>query len=415
MKKTLVLLSALLLFNASMFSSTFFSGYAGGKIGYTSSTSENPEATDEKDKEVFNPDMKLQAFFAGQFNFTQNTWGRMEFSIDTDDFIDQSLFTSTDTRFQVDELSLTLRKQSLNLSNYFSTYMGTYDPIGSDIFLQRYFSIEEIASKITDSWLGMDGSILYPHFGIGISDVLRLYSQPIAFGGYLYLNQFKNYKFYVFNSDLRFACNYRYFTCDFACGIGTPFTNKYKGQDAIIVIEKIYWHCGTTLLFGNNYTQSLFAQAGIFNAEFSASSTKGNAPSNDAYLLLEPRFIFGKNHLNITAYSLPSDTVTKLQYLDDTLGVNLNFYSEALSINGSPFILGCHTTLSFTDKYFSDLPKFGSFFATETRCFNVNVIPYISTNFLSGELNALMKISCMKFKGKIYEAFSADIGYKCKI
>lgn len=411
MKKIIITALSVICFNSAIFASTFFSGLAGGKIGYSSN-----QITNENGKNVMDPDLKLQAFFAGQFNFTQNSWGRMELSIDTQDFINQSLFTSTDSSFQIDELSLTFRNQNLRMSNYFSAFMGTYDPIGSDIFLQRYFPVGEIASNLTNSWLGLDGSILYPHFGIGISDVIRLYNQPIAFGGYVYFNH-EDKKYYVLNSDLRFACNYRYFTCDFATGIGAPLSNKFKGQDVIIAIDKLYWHCGTTLLVGNSYTQSFYALAGIFNIELRAKKhIDPETLIKDTYLLLEPRFIMGQNHLNITLFTLPADTVKKIQYIDDTLGINFNFYSDNLLSTSSPLTIGCHAQLSFTNKNLTNIKEFNTFFSKQANCFNVNIMPYVTTGFLSGQLNGMLKINCMKFaKNAWYEAITADIGYKCKM
>ena len=142
--KKLVLSIIFTLFSfTGIFASSFFTGYAGGKFEYTADAK-----TGDDDKTTYDPNLKLQAFFAGQFNFTSNLWGRMEFSIDTADFINQTLFSATESDFQVDEISLTVRSMGLSFANYFSTFMGTYDAIGSDIFLQRYFSIEKIASEL---------------------------------------------------------------------------------------------------------------------------------------------------------------------------------------------------------------------------------------------------------------------------
>ena len=204
---------------AGLFAATSFSGYAGGKLNYSA----NPEYTDE-----YNPDLKLQAFFAGQFNFSQNMWSHLEFTINTQDLLGESIFHDTDAKFQIDELSIITRGNMYSSANYFSAFMGTYDPIGSDVFLQRYFNIKPIGSKITESYLGLAGSILYPHFGIGISDIIKLYNRPIAFGGYIYINH-EDDDFYVFNSDLRFATVLRYLTLDFAGGIGVPLADKYRG------------------------------------------------------------------------------------------------------------------------------------------------------------------------------------------
>ena len=68
---------------AGLFAATSFSGYAGGKLNYSA----NPEYTDE-----YNPDLKLQAFFAGQFNFSQNMWSHLEVTINTQDLLGESIF-----------------------------------------------------------------------------------------------------------------------------------------------------------------------------------------------------------------------------------------------------------------------------------------------------------------------------------
>ena len=124
---------------AGLFAATSFSGYAGGKLNYAA----NPEET-----ESFDPDLKLQAFFAGQFNFSQNLWSHQEFTINTGDLLSESIFHATPSGFQIDELSLILRGNMYSSANYFSAFMGTYDPIGSDLFLQRYFNIKPIGSKL---------------------------------------------------------------------------------------------------------------------------------------------------------------------------------------------------------------------------------------------------------------------------
>ena len=143
-----ILAAAFLSLAAGLFAEPAFSGYSGGKVNY---------AANEEETEKYDPDLTLQAFFQGQFNFSQNMWGRLEFSIDTGDFLSKELFHKTSATFEIDELSLIFKSNSDSDANYFSIFMGTYDPIGSDIFLQRYFGIQPIASKITESWLGLAG------------------------------------------------------------------------------------------------------------------------------------------------------------------------------------------------------------------------------------------------------------------
>lgn len=399
--KKIFLAAVILSFAASLFAEPAFSGYSGGKLNYAS----NPEST-----ESYDPDLTLQAFFQGQFNFSQNLWGRLEFSINTGDFLSKELFHETDASFKIDELSLTLKSRSDSDANYFSIFMGTYDPIGSDVFLQRYFGIQPIASKITESWLGLAGSILYPHFGIGIADVKRLLNAPITLGGYAYFNHEDNL-YYVFNTDFRFACVYRYFTFDLAGGIGIPLSNNNQGQEVIAAIEKVYWHAGTTILFGNNYTQSLFIQAGLFNVPFTKRNGTEVSP-DDIYLLFEPRFLLDSAHVNLTVFSLPQDTVEQLIFVDDSLGVNLNIFGDTFSIGANRFTLGTNFSLSFTGKTFLDVIKPMELIKGE---YNITMTPYVSTNFLSGELHTQVSVKFMKFgTARWYDAFTADIGYTAK-
>ena len=399
--KISLFLATFILFTTQVLAQPAFSGYSGGKLNYST----NEEVTDKYD-----PDLSLQAFFQGQFNFSQNMWGHLEFSIDTQDFLSKELFHKTEAWFKIDEISLIFKSKADTNSNYFSIFMGTYDPIGSDIFLQRYFGIKPIASKITESWLGLSGSVLYPHFGMGIADVKRLMSSPIALGGYAYINHEDN-KYYVFNSDGRFACVYRYFSFDIAGGIGVPLSNSNQGQEVIAAIEKLYWHAGTTMLIGNNYTQSLFIQAGLFNVPFTKRNGTQVSP-DDIYLLFEPRLLLENAHANLSIYSLPKETVDQLIFVDDTLGLNLNIYGDSFSLGANRFTLGANFSFSFVDKTFMDVVKPLELIKSE---FNITMTPYMSTNFLNGELHTQFSVKFMKFgKTRWYDAFTADIGYTAK-
>lgn len=403
MKKTVkaLLFAVVFAFTAGLNAQAAFSGYSGGKLNYSA----NPQAQD------YDPDLCLQAFFQGQFNFNPNMWGHLEFSIDTEDFLGKELFHKTGANFKVDEISLIFKSQTEASANYLSLFMGTYDPIGSDIFLQRYFGIQPIASKITESWLGLAGSVLYPHFGIGLADVKRFMNSPIALGGYAYINHEDNL-YYVVNTDFRFACVYRYFALDFAGGIGIPMANNTQGQEVIAAIEKLYWHAGTTMLIGNNYTQSLFIQAGLFNVPFTKRNGTQVSP-NDLYLLFEPRFLVDNAHVNLTVFSLPQATVEQLIFVEDTLGVNLNIYGDTFSLGANRFTIGTNFSYSIIGKTFMDLAKPMELIQSD---FNLTMTPYLSTNFLNGELHTQFSIKFMKFTtNKWYDAFTADVGYTVKL
>lgn len=393
-----ILFSSIILFSSSLYASSFFSGYTGAKLNYSGN----------KQSEKYNPDLKLQAFFAGQFNYSENIWSHIELSIDTGDFLNESLFHETESLFQIDELSLIFRANLGNFSDYFSIYMGTYEPIGSDVFLRRYFSINPIASKLVDSYLGLSGSIIYPQFGLGISNIIKMNTTPAAFGTYLYVNH-EDEKFYVLNADLRGACNFRFFTCDLAAGLGFPLANNYQGSDVLVAVDKAYWHAGTTILIGNDYTQALFLQAGINNASFKLGGEVKLLPS-DFYLLFEPRFIAQTTHINISIFSLPPKTIEKLIFVDDTLGADLHIYTQDIMLGKSHFTLGSHFSFSLINKTFLD---FGDITNILSNGFNINITPYISTQLFSGELHIQSVLKIMDFvKGNIGNGISVDVGYR---
>lgn len=386
------------LFISNINAASFFSGYAGGKIDYSAAP----------DVEEYNPNLKLQAFFASQFNFSQNVWSHLEFSIDTADFLNESIFQETDAAFQIDEASLIFRGNMEHSTNYFSTFMGTYDPIGSDVFLKRYFGIKSITSKITDSYLGLAGSILYPQFGVGISDVVKIHSAPLAFGGYIYLNH-EDSKYYVFNADLRSAGAFRQGIWDFAFGIGVPLADKYKGDDVIIAIDKIYWHAGTTLLLGNNYTNSFFLQAGLYNAAFTAKDENIIVSPEDIYLLVEPRFLVQNFHINLSFYSLPQATIKKLLFVEDSLGIDMNLYSDSVMVGSKIMNIGSHISASFSKKNLLDLKDISNL---SSDGYNINITPYVTTDFLSGELHVQSKLRLLEISDTPAKCFSLDVGYR---
>ncbi len=400
-RKHIIILAAIFYISAGLYAATSFSGYAGGKLNYAAN----------EEQEDFDPDLKLQAFFAGQFNFSQNIWSHLEFSINTNDLLAQSIFHETESLFQIDEISLIMRANMYSNANYFSIFMGTYDPIGSDVFLQRYFNIKPINSKLTESYLGLAGSILYPHFGIGIADVIKLYNEPLAFGTYIYLNHVDN-DFYVLNTDLRFATVLNYFTCDLAGGLGIPLADKYKGEDVIIAVEKIYWHAGTTILLGNNFTNSLFMQAGIYNASFKAKEDSSIVSPDDIYILFEPRLLIDNAHMNITFYSLPEETANELIFVTDSLGLNLNIFSDASLTSSNAITYGSHFSVSLIDKTISDLKDFKDFTLDDM---NITVIPYVESQFLSGQIHIQAIVRVMDFvRERPGHAFSIDLGYRTK-
>ena len=118
---------------------------------------------------------------------------------------------------------------------------------------------------------------------------------------------------------------------------------------------------------------------------------------------------------------MPARTAENLLFIDDTLGLDFNFYSDLFAIKGHNFTIGTHTSISLVDQtiFMTTGQKFAEKGAELLSCltslnFNVNITPYISTSFLSGQIHGQMKIRIMDFvrPNSAAEAFSVDIGYK---
>lgn len=396
--KFLISAAVLSLLCTSSFAEVFFSGFAGLKTDFASSR-----------KSSFDPELKFQSFFSGQFSLSENIFAHAEFSLATNDLIENSIFNETPGTFKIDELSIIFRRQLFDATNYLSFFCGTYEPIGSDIFLRRQFGIQPIASKITEGWLGLSGSVIYPTFGVGGSDIIHFNAQPVAFGVYIYINHELDDS-YCFNSDLRFAGVYRFFTFDFAAGIGMPL-KRNETQNAFVIIDTLYWRAGMNMLIGNSYTTSLFMQAGLSDIEFEKNDSHPKIDEDAAYLLFEPRFRCEKFQLHFTIFSLPQDTVDDFIFIKDTFGANINVFTDNLYIKNKMFVFGINSALSFPEKNFMDLVDHPANLFKDD--YTVLVAPYVSTNFYNGTIHGMLQAKITDMMDRNFgSALKLNIGYK---
>ena len=405
-KKTVFIIYALSAVLAHRgFAAGFFSGYTGIKA----------DAGFADPSGAFDMQLKLQSFFAGQFNIANNLIARAEFSMCTDDIIDNTIFNKTSADFKIDELSLIYRKQLLDSVNFLSVFAGTYEPIGSDLFLRRQFGIEAISSKITESWLGLSGSIVCPLFGIGISDTVRFSRAPVATGGYLYVNRENPDNNFVLNADARFACAYQYFILDTAAGINSPMKNKNgAGEDVILLVDSLYAHAGITLLIGNNYTPaSFFMQTGVYDLPIKQGSDTFSFDIESIYLLAEFRTRISSYRTMFAVFSLPTDTVKELLFIRDTLGCNLTICNPSVYIGAQRFEFGIHNTLSFTDKTYIDVKDFIDLFASVPT---ITASPYAAVKIGLGEFRAMLQVRISELiNDSPAAAFECNFGYKMQL
>lgn len=405
MKKSKIIISMFsLLFATGLYAQTQFTGIGGGRTNLSFYQDQTKQPS---------PELTADVFFQGQIGFSDNMWLHADFSLNTTNILKNSLLRSTPSTFQLDEISLTHRAKLDTVSNYLSFYTGSIDPIGSDVFLRRQFGLKNITSRLTNNWFAESGKLLYPNFGAGVSDVLQL-STPHAIGAYFYVNQETSEKldYLVLNTDIRYACTLPYFTMDLATGFGAPIKNNYKSEDVIMVIDSIFWHAGLTTLWGSAYTQSLYFQFGVYNAEYSKKTKKLSITNNNLYFLLEPRFITKSMNYHFSFWSVPESSTTNMIFLNDTLGMALNVFSDNTEYQSNAVKAGCTVSLSLKGKSFIDIFDFTSLFKSQM---NIYVTPYAGIKIFRGDLNACLKTNLTGLfskENKWYEAVTFIAGYK---
>jgi len=376
-----------------------------GEAGVKAAVSSNPTS------DYYDPQLTLQSFFASQIDFTSNTTVRAEFSIQTADIVESGIFNDTEAQFKIDELSVTRQFLLDHFLNYFSFFAGTYEPIGSDIFLRRYFGIEPIDSMLTQSWLGLKGSSIHPFYGIGSSFVTRFDSKPIAAGLYVYVNH-ENTDKYELNTDLRFACSYDNFCLDLAAGTGAPLNSENSaGEKAFLVIDELYLHAGLETMIGNRYSGGLFAEGGFENMLITRNNNFSFS-ADDVYLLLEPRIVCGNVKINLSLFSFPEKTVENLFFIDDTLGLDLAVYSDTIAWKNRSLQAGFHTTLSFPGKNISDWEAVLNNEYDKGNNPALKISPFVTLPFAGGSLQTMLQIIATNFSDSPENAVVVDLGYR---
>ena len=407
MKKILCFISALFTMTALFaLDMPFFSGYTG--------ILEN--IANDSTSTTFDPQMKTQAYFAGQLDFSGIFLLRGEFALKTADILEKGVFEDTDSKFRVNELSATFRHGSLSASHFFSLFLGNYESIGSDMFLQRQFGIKPITSQLTENWSGLCGSTLYPFYGLGGSYVIH-FEQPFTIGAYAFANDDEDTNEKVFNADLRFACVLRSFALDFSAGLAFPHEQSITetGEKVVLLVRTETLHAGCNMLLGNRYAFSVFLQAGFSNLDVNpAESSKLTIDADNMYLFLEPRIATRQFNLNLSVFSVPQTTVDNMLYLHDPLGVNVTVYTDHLYIDNMNFMFGIHTTLSFPGKTFMDIIRDYSSMLSWDR--NLFVTPYLSMPLLGGTLKGSMSVNCLDLNSSDWmSALYGTIGYKSQL
>lgn len=397
--------------NSFAFETPYFSGYA-GILGDLQNTKDAPK---------FIPDLRTQSFFSGQLDFGSSLILRGEFYLSTTNLLENNIFKEPQTenaKFRIQEISATAKVNAITFTNYFSLFLGNFEPIGSDIFLQRQFGIKSITSKITESWHGMAGASIYPFYGAGFSYTLR-FEKPMIIGANLYWNLSLEdiitgkQPSDAFNLDLRFACIYPYLSLDFCGGLGFHLEKEdSEGNKVFILIKEVDLHAGLAMLLGNRYTSSIFVQAGIGKLRLTADAQNDFQLFN-IYFLVEPRFVLQLLQVNFAAFNIPQNATGDMIFLKDigadynVIGINATVLTDRLFIGNTNFTLGVHGTVALKDIY--DFAKFKNPKELQT-C--VLITPYISVPVFGGNFTSNCCVSLTELTNNPKFNFKVSCGFK---
>jgi hypothetical protein len=393
-----------------MYPISFFSGYTG--VGLN--------AQSQQDSLI--PNLGAEAFFAGQFSLMDLLLLRMELSVATENnILSDGIFQKTESLFSVDEVSVTMQRNSGKYTFIGAAFLGEYESIGSDLFLQRLFGIDAIGSKITETWQGLSGATIYPFSGIGGAYVMK-FPQPIAGGIYGYIN--KEYatstdgevtETLILNADARFAGAWDSFTVDSAFGVSFPIKRQYtayneQGEevttDVTLLIDHVDLHGGFSVLIGNRYISSFFLQGGISKLQINPAEGEKVLELSDVYILCEPRFKTDYLQINFTLFNIPTQMQTTLFYVDNPLGCNVSVYSNQIYINGLNITAGSHLTL-------------GANFVSGTteidqESLSLQLAPFASMNLLGGKFDIALKLNLLQLP-VLADNLSLTVGYRVQL
>ncbi len=459
MKKILshavLLLTAITCLHA--FETPYFTGYAGFLGNITSSP--NNYRKPDKEEDTFSeqiehtfadPQLFVQGYFGGQLQFKDFLILRGEFGVDSNrydpldtnpympkikdnstvytpapksrsiigkNFLDKP--SNLNSIFQVNEASAVFKLQTSTVTHYLSLFYGEYEPIGSDVFLQRQFGIAPIRSDLTSSFNSLNGTSINESYGAGFSYVLHLAS-PIAAGLYLYKDRNENYdgvyqswkndpsdrlsrsKQEAFNADFRVAGAFDYLTFDFRTGLALPEdTNEGSVENGFMNINYLSLKAGMSVLAGKPTSMfNVLLQTGFSDLLLDPGYVKTpkwketddglvenksvfnwNNAAENFYFLLEPRLNLRQAKFSVTAFNIPYSQANKMFYLNNynggvdhredymnekrrncyvrpylnPCGIDLHASTDFLQLGDKNLTTGMHVTLSMGGQTIMDL------------------------------------------------------------
>lgn len=348
----------------------------------------------------------VDSFFSGQIDLFGKVQIRAGATVNTGNLFSKEIFTGTPAQFKLDEFSVTARIHCCHLTRYLTLFAGEYESIGSDLFLQRHFGILPVNSRITESWMGITGTSIYPFSNLGASFVWRLVT-PQAFGAYIYYRDTEK----RLNADVRFAGVFPVLTVDFALGMGFPLTQDTADDtNSLNLNRNMELHSGLTMVIGNAHTASLFMQVGITKVILNPDENEKALKLSDFYFLIEPRFKANFMNFHFTLFNLPERIVDDLFFISNNLGCNLGIFAENVYVGMFNLTMGAHLTVSVKD---ATLEKLDSVDINKDNI-SFQVAPFAETSLSNGTLMARLTMDFMQIQ-ELHKTIEFTLGYKVRL
>lgn len=351
----------------------------------------------------------LAAYAAIQANLAEWAIFRGEIAAWASNLSFDDIFSDSDANVRLNELSFVLQRRAVTATNYFSAFVGAYEPIGGDAFLMRHFGIEPIGSRLTKSYTSLEGSPLRDNAkGAGLSYVVNFDKAPIATGVSFYFNKNKSDD-WAMNLDSRFALATNLVTMDFMLGFGSPIQDKYRDKDVVLVIDTITMHGGLNFLAGSKYTHGLLLQM-YLNDIVIKGDRKNGVTGDDISFLLEPRLKFPAFNFTLTLYSFTPKAIKELTYLKDPIGAGFTFYKDNIEGKNGDITVGIHAFTGIANLSFGDLTKGKN---VNDAKYNVYITPYAEFPLSgSASLETIAQVGILDVSGNQSLNFTLTVGGK---
>ncbi|MCR5763648.1 MAG: hypothetical protein K6G00_09745 [Treponema sp.] len=406
---SIIIVISFTIISISALESPYFTGYAGFSGNFTS----------DSNADKFDPAFYSASYFGGQINFFDTLIFRSEFSIETGNIFAGNIFESTERSpsfFKLQEVSATYKFNTSSLKHYISIFYGEYEPIGSDIFLQRQFGITKISSHLTETWQGINGGSINHFYGGGISYAVRL-EQPIAFGTYLYKNHNDYYNQDSINMDLRIAGAFPMLTFDASSGISLSSGSTEGTLDEYaLIIREASFHGGFNFLIGNSSELiSIYSQAGFSNLIFAPGKDNHRDDTEQAldelYFLIEPRVNLRQLSFALTFFNIPYSKLQSgaYEYIHNPMGISATVSTNYFHLGDLNYTMGMHATLTLSDRPIKSAINDGIWKR------NFYISPYANFPLFGGELSSSLTINCtqlFKFNKNWFSSVDYRLGFR---